>query len=65
MVGYVKWHREFMNHPVIAKDPEHIAVWLYLLSNAAHAGYEVRFKGENIMLKPGQLITGSTTIAKK
>lgn len=65
MVGYVKWHREFMNHPVIAKDPEHIAVWLYLLSNAAHTGYEVRFKGENIMLKPGQLITGSTTIAKK
>lgn len=65
MVGYVKWHREFMNHPVIAKDSEHIAVWLYLLSNAAHTGYEVRFKGENIILKPGQLITGSTTIAQK
>lgn len=65
MLGYVKWHREFWKHPVIGKDGEHILVWLYLYSHAAHTGYEIDNSGNTIVLKPGQLITSITSISDK
>lgn len=45
------------------KDTDHLAVWIYLLLNASHNEHSVLFKGEKIILKPGQLITGRKTIA--
>lgn len=65
MLGYVKWHREFWKHPVIGKDGEHILVWLYLYSHAAHTGYKIGDSGKTITLKPGQLITSTTSISDK
>ena len=46
------------------KDPEHIAIWIYLLLNATHTEYTTMFKGKKIVLQPGQLITGSISIGK-
>ena len=45
------------------KDTDHLAVWIYLLLNASHNEHPALFKGEKIMLKPGQLITGRKSIA--
>lgn len=53
-----------LDNPIIMKDAEHLAVWMYLLLNATHAEYPALFKGQKIMLQPGQLITGRKSIAE-
>lgn len=61
--GWVKLHRKMLDNPIIMKDAEYLAVWMYLLLNATHSEYPALFKGEKIMLQPGQLITGRKSIA--
>ena len=63
--GYVKIYRKMLDNPVVCKDSDYLAVWIYLLLSAAHEGYQVIFKGEKITLKPGQLITGRKSISQK
>ena len=54
-----------LDNPVVWKDSDHLAVWIYLLLNATHKDMDVLFKNKRITLKPGQLITGRKSIAKK
>ena len=61
--GWIKLHRKLLDNPVTMKDTDHLAVWIYLLLNASHNEHPALFKGEKIMLKPGQLITGRKSIA--
>ncbi len=61
--GWVKLHRKMLDNPIIMKDADHLAVWMYLLLNATHAEYPALFKGKKITLQPGQLITGRKSIA--
>lgn len=63
--GYIKLYRKMWDNPVVTKDADHLAVWIYLLTNATHAEHPALFKGEKIMLKPGQLITGRIAISKR
>ena len=65
MAGWIKLHRKTLDNPVITKDTEHLAVWMYLLLNATHTNYESIFKKERVTLKPGQLITGRKSISKE
>lgn len=64
MEGYIKVYRSMLDNPVVCKDSEYFAVWCYLLLNATHKEQSVLFKGEKIILKPGQLITGRIKIAE-
>lgn len=61
--GWIKLHRKLLDNPVTMKDTDHLAVWIYLLLNASHNEHSALFKGEKIILKPGQLITGRKSIA--
>ena len=61
--GWIKLHRKLLDNPVVMKDSEHLAVWIYLLLNASHTEYPVLFGGKKISLKAGQLITGRKSIA--
>lgn len=63
--GWVKVYRKLLDNPVVCKDSDYLAVWVYLLLSAAHNDYSVIFKGEKITLKPGQLITGRKSISQK
>ncbi len=63
--GWVKIHRKILDNPVVFKDSDHVAVWLYLLLNATHTETCAIFKGEKITLNPGQLITGRKSISEK
>lgn len=65
MDGYIKLHRKMLENPVVCKDGDYLAVWIYLLLNATHKELPALFKGEKIFLKPGQLITGRKSIAEK
>lgn len=61
--GWIKVHRKMLDNPVVFKDADHLAVWMYLLLKATHTEYPVMFNGEKIVLKPGQLVTGRKKIS--
>lgn len=65
MDGYIKLHRKILDNPIVCRDADYFSVWLYLLLNATHKEYQAVFKGEKIILKPGQLITGRYSIAER
>lgn len=63
--GFIKLHRKTLENPIVMKDSSHLSIWIYLLLSATHKEMSVVFKGEKIILQPGQLITGTLSIAKK
>ncbi len=65
MDGWIKVYRKMLDNPIITKDSDYIAVWLYLLLNATHTKYDTLFKGKRITLLPGQLITGRKSVCTK
>ena len=62
--GWVKIHRKVLDNPIVCKDSDYLAVWVYLLLNATHKEYEVLFKGAKVTLGVGSLVTGRLKIAK-
>ncbi len=65
MEGWIKLHRKTLDNPIITKDSDYLAVWIYLLLNTTHKEYDVLFKGERVTLKRGQLLTGRKSISEK
>ncbi len=63
--GWIKTYRKTLDNPIVCKDADHLAVWMYLLWEATHSDHDSLFNGKRITLQPGQLITGRKTIAKK
>lgn len=61
--GWVSLYRKTLENPIVCKDSDHLSIWVYLLLQATHAGYDSMFKGERIRLMPGQLITGRKSIS--
>ena len=53
--GFVKLHRKLLNNPIVCKDADHLAVWIWLLLKATWTERDVLFGKERIKLKPGQL----------
>ncbi|MBO5440767.1 MAG: hypothetical protein J6A53_08945 [Clostridia bacterium] len=62
--GWVKFYREWLDNPIITKDSEHLAVWIYLLANAIYTEKECIFKGQATTLKEGQLLIKQCNIAE-
>lgn len=62
--GWVKSYRSVIDNPVATKTTDHMAVWVYLLHTATSKKKKDLFKGKEIILKPGQLITGRDNIAE-
>lgn len=65
MEGWIKIHRKLLENPIVSKDSDHLAIWIYLLLNATHKEIPAVFKGEKIILQPGQLITGRKSMSEK
>ena len=63
--GWFKMYRCLWENPVVCKDADHIAIWVYLLSSATHKDIDVYFNNERITLREGQFITGRQAIADK
>lgn len=65
MNGWIKLYRKIMENPIVTKDADYLAIWVYLLLNATHDTYPALFRGKKILLKPGQLLTGRKAIASR
>jgi len=63
--GWIKLHRKVLYNPVVCRDAEHLAVWIYLLLEATHDKIDKMFSGSRITLNPGELITGRKVIADR
>ncbi len=62
--GWVKAYRKMLDDPIVCKDGEHLAVWMYIMLVASHADRKMLFNGQKITIKPGQLITGRKKISE-
>lgn len=65
MDGWIKSYRRTLENPIVCKDSDYLAVWMYLLWNATYKPIEKMFGGKKITLVPGQLITGRKSISEK
>ena len=65
MEGWIRVYRKMLANPVVMKDAEHLAVWVWLLLNATHTPYDTLFGGKKITLSKGQLVTGRVKIAQE
>lgn len=62
--GYIRLYRKVLENPIVCKDGDHLAVWVYLLLDATHKERYELFGGRKILLQPGQTVTGRKKIAK-
>lgn len=65
MEGWISTYRKILENPIVCRDSDYFAVWMYLLLNATHKESPAIFNKKKIILKKGQLITGRKTIAEK
>ena len=64
MNGYIKLHRSLLKNPVVMKDTDHLAVWIYLLLNATFTDEtSIIFGGKRMYLRPGDIVTGRRKIS--
>ena len=64
-IGYLKLFRQTKTNPIVMKDADHLAIWIWLLMEAKFAPCPSSFEGKKIVLQPGQLITGRKKIAEQ
>lgn len=62
---WLKLHRKILDNPIVTKDGDHLAIWIWLLCEAAYKPHDRYFGTKRITLQPGQLITGRDQIAKE
>lgn len=62
---WLKLHRKILDNPIVTKDGDHLAIWIWLLCEAAYKPHDIYFGTKRITLQPGQLITGRDQIAKE
>ena len=61
--GYIKLWRAIDDNP-IARKPEYLAVWIYLIRSANFKDSELIFNYKKIIIKSGSLITSRLKIAE-
>lgn len=63
--GWTKFYRSWLDDPLINKDPDYLAVWIRLVSDAAIEPVPGDFGGKRITLQPGQLTTGRKQLGER
>lgn len=63
--GWIKLHRKVLDNPIVCKDAETFAIWIYMLLSAAHEGTDVVFRGKRQHLEPGQFLSSIRQISAK
>lgn len=65
MSGWFSINRAIFDHPLFEKNPERLAVWVWLVGNAAWQDTTQNFRGKRIPIKRGQLMASYSEISKK
>lgn len=62
--GYISVHRTLMDKSYYNRS-QYVHLWLHLLLKANHTGKNRIWNGEEIIIKPGQLLTGRIKLSKE
>jgi hypothetical protein len=62
--GWIKIHRKLLES-YIMRDPVVFKVWLHILLNVTHKPFEVMFKGDKVLLQPGQWTFGRRQLSRE
>lgn len=63
--GWIKIYRDMLDNPIVMKDSDHLAVWIWLLLHATSKKRAVMFGGKQRYLRPGEMTTGRRVIASE
>ena len=63
--GWIKLYRKTLDNPCLKGHPERLAVFVYLLLNVTSKPLKRKFAGQEVMLQPGEIITGRQKIAEQ
>ena len=63
--GWIRIHRKVLDNPIVCKDAEHLAIWLWILLNVTHKDADVVFNGKRTTLHPGQICTTTIEVAER
>lgn len=63
--GWIKLYRKILDNPKMMDDNDYFIVWIKLLLLVTHQEKRVIWKGHEINLKPGQILTGRKFIASQ
>lgn len=63
--GWIKLHRKIWDNPIVTKDADHLAVWIWLLTNATHRERDIVFAGKRSKIVPGEVVCGRKMIAEE
>lgn len=61
---WIKLHRKILDNPIVLKDADHLAIWVYILLKATYIDYDVLYGKDRITLKAGQVILGRNQLSK-
>lgn len=62
--GWFKLHRSVLDNPVVMKDADHLALWVWILGQCAFEPHDTLFGGKRITLQAGEFVTGRNAIVK-
>uniref|UniRef100_UPI00201F5A05 hypothetical protein n=1 Tax=Histophilus somni TaxID=731 RepID=UPI00201F5A05 len=62
--NWIKLHRKILDNPIVFKDADHLAIWVYILLKATYSDYDVLYGKDRITLKAGQVILGRNQLSK-
>lgn len=63
--GWIKLHRSILENHLLMKDPEVLAIWIWLLLNAAHSDVRVAVPGGEYILKAGECMASRAEISEQ
>lgn len=63
--GWFKFYRKALDNPIVSKDSDHLAIWVWLLTEAYVFPCDRLFGKERITVNPGQLITSAEQIGRE
>lgn len=61
--GYIKIYRKIWDNPIVTKDPDHLAIWIFLLTEAKYEQQKSLLGGKTVLLNPGQFTIGRQQIS--
>lgn len=63
--GWFKFYRKALDNPIVSKDADHLAIWIWLLSEAYVFPCERLFGKNKITVQPGQLLASAEQIGRE
>ena len=63
--SFIKFYRAWLDNPIILKDTEHLAVWIYIISRTSYKEREALFFGKVVTVSINQALISQSEMARE